>query len=117
MRIYVSGPISDMPEFNAPAFDKAALQLRGAGFDVVNPSELDDGEHHQTWEHYMKRDIALLVYCDRVDVLPGWEHSRGATLECLIATMLELPVQTYDSNICVTKFQILSSFLRRLFRV
>lgn len=117
MKIYISGPISDMPEFNAPAFNEAALVLRNAGNDVVNPSELDNAEHHQTWAHYMKRDIALLVFCDEIQVLSGWQGSRGATLECLIGSLLDMPVLAYGSRRQISQWEVLSAFLKRLFNV
>lgn len=40
-RIYDSGPMTGLPGLNFPAFDAAAKQLRAAGYDVVNPAELN----------------------------------------------------------------------------
>ena len=36
----------------------------------------------------MRADIAELVKCDGVALLPGWERSRGASLEAHIAHSL-----------------------------
>lgn len=95
MKIYISGPMTGLPEFNYPAFHAAASRLRTQGFDVVNPAELDT-DTTKEWHHYMRNDIKALVDCDHVIVLPGWEKSRGATLEVFIATQLGMKVEPLD---------------------
>ena len=47
------------------------------------PCELNPG--CGTWNDCMRRDIAALMNCDTLATLPGWEHSKGAGLEVLIA--------------------------------
>jgi len=91
--IYISGPMSGMPDLNVPAFNEAAKALRAAGYTVTNPAELDaqDAGKVMTWEQYMRRDIAALMQCDGIATLPGWTNSRGATLEVDIATRLSMP--------------------------
>jgi hypothetical protein len=39
MRIYVSGPVTDIVDLNRPAFDRAAATAR-AGYDTVNPLDI-----------------------------------------------------------------------------
>lgn len=39
--LYISGPITGMPDLNFPAFHAAAAALRAAGYTVTNPAELD----------------------------------------------------------------------------
>ncbi|MNL71801.1 hypothetical protein D3C87_1970140 [compost metagenome] len=64
--------------------------LRADGHTVTNPAELNpDGG---SWNDCMRRDIAALMYCDTVATLPGWEHSKGARLEVLIAERLGMTV-------------------------
>lgn len=38
-RIYIAGPMSGLPEFNYPAFNRAAAVLRAQGHHVENPAE------------------------------------------------------------------------------
>ncbi len=93
MHLYVSGPMSNMPALNFPAFHEAAAALRAAGYTVTNPAEMDeqDAGKTMTWEQYMRRDIVALMACDGVAHLPGWRNSRGAILETTIATNLSMP--------------------------
>ena len=115
MRVYIAGPMSGKPSFNWPAFDELAAVLRGRGFDVVSPSEMDspatraavmsspDGHHRdlppgETWGYYLSRDVALLADggIEGVVVLPEWETSKGARLEVFMASqILGLPVMRY----------------------
>jgi len=92
MKIYISGPMSNMPDLNRPAFNAKAAELRALGHEVVNPAELPEIPGG-TWLDYMKRDIPLLLDCDRIYMLPGWEDSKGAQLEYSIAWELQLSVQ------------------------
>lgn len=92
MRIYLSGPMTGLPKNNVPAFNKAAKFLRSLGDVVINPAELDKGEPCGSWEECLRRDIKWLVTCDAIVNLPGWENSRGATLENYIAEKLSFTV-------------------------
>jgi uncharacterized protein DUF4406 len=98
MRIYIAGPMTGYPEFNYPAFVEAAAHLRRLGYDVVSPHEINpptEGFEHP-WDWYMRRDIVELVSAEAVVVLPGWEASKGASLETYIARSLGMPVYPID---------------------
>jgi hypothetical protein len=92
--IYISGPMTGIPEFNFPAFNAAAERLRAEGHAVVNPAELDvqDAGKAMEWADYLRRDIKALMDCKAIALLPGWDKSRGATLEHYIATKLGMRV-------------------------
>lgn len=92
-RLYLAGPMSGYPEHNIPAFREAATRLRCLGFEVVSPAEGEGAEQDgRSWEDWMRRDIKLLADCEAVACLPGWEQSRGATLETNIARDLGMPL-------------------------
>ncbi len=94
MKIYLSGPMSLVEDFNYPAFHAAAVQLRAEGYEVINPAELLD-DPGLNWGDFMRRDLRLLLACDEVRVLPGWERSKGASLEVYVAQELGVPVKKY----------------------
>jgi hypothetical protein len=94
-RIYLSGPMTGLPDLNFPAFNAAAAQLRAQGLHVVNPAEINlDGT--ATWESCMRADIKALCDCTCIALMPGWEQSKGAHLELHIAHRLGLSVLYVD---------------------
>lgn len=91
MKVYISGPMTGIAKHNFPAFNDAAVKLIARGYEVCNPAdkgEIDGWE----WEDYLRHDIALLVECDAIYMLPGWESSKGAKLERFIADQLKMTV-------------------------
>jgi hypothetical protein len=90
-RVYLSGPMSGLPELNFPAFHAAAAKLRAQGFDVVNPAEINV-EPGAPWSDCLRADIAQLVTCGAIALMPGWTKSRGARLEKHIADELGMRV-------------------------
>lgn len=94
MILYLSGPMTNRPQHNYPAFFAAEEQLQAAGHVVLNPARIDDlcsteaGE--RTWTWYMRRALRMLTSADGVALLPGWTNSKGATLEVDVADRLGL---------------------------
>ncbi len=104
---YLAGPMTGIAQFNIPAFDEAAKQLRAGGFEIISPAERDthetrsaalesvDGDHATlvTAESYgdmLSRDMKIIA--DEVGgiiLLDGWEKSRGARLEVYVALVLQ----------------------------
>jgi hypothetical protein len=108
MKFYIAGPMTNIPQFNIPMFDRAAAKLRMMGYDIVSPAELDSpemraialqspdgkmGPHEkmagETWADVLARDVKVIT--DQVDggviVLPGWYKSRGARLEVFVSLL------------------------------
>ena len=89
--IYLSGPMTGLPDFNRSAFNEAARALRAYGFPVINPAELntaDDG----SWQACMRVCLKALPDADVLALLPGWESSNGAHLELHIAHRIGIQV-------------------------
>lgn len=84
-KIYISGPITGMPNLNREAFTEAKMAL---GKCAVNPFDLNDDQKTKKWSDYMRKDISALVQCDSILMLPGWQFSKGAGLELYIASIL-----------------------------
>ena len=96
--VYVAGPMTGIEDFNFPAFAAAAERLKLNGYEVINPADNDNGDPEQAaqsgtpWEDYMRKDLADVLEADAVAVLPGWQRSRGASLEVTVATALGVPI-------------------------
>ena len=90
-RVYIAGPMTGYAELNFPAFHAEAQALRVAGLEVINPAEINV-DPNMRWAACMRADIAQLVTCDRIHLLPGWSNSKGAALEHHIASALGLLV-------------------------
>jgi hypothetical protein len=93
-RVYLSGPMTGIADWNLPAFNQAADKLRRMGYTVSNPAEYG-ADPALSWAACLRRDIKDLVDCDVLVQLPGWENSRGANLEWDIARRLGMNVVSY----------------------
>jgi hypothetical protein len=91
-RVYISGPMTGMPEDNFPAFEEAAKRWRSWGWDVSNPAENFGGRRDLARASYMRADMMMLATCDAIAMLPGWEKSRGAKAEYYMAHEIGLRV-------------------------
>lgn len=108
MKIYLSGPITGIQDKNAPLFDRIAAELRQKLYEVVNPMDLG---RQLLWERkascfedipyedYMSVDLAELVTCDVVLLLPGWIHSKGCRREVAVAQAHKIPVLGKHENL------------------
>lgn len=90
-RIYVGGPMTGLPEFNYPAFNREASRLRAAGYHVENPAD-NETPPCNTWAGWMRLAIAQLITCDTLVLLDGWAASRGAVIEERLARDLDMRV-------------------------
>lgn len=87
-RIYLSGPMTGLPDYNYPAFNAEAARLRALGYTVENPAENPPVPGH-VWELYMRAAIhKLLVLRGSVPPFPIYPHAcrctAGGVLLCKI---------------------------------
>ena len=115
MNIYLAGPMRGIPDFNFPAFHKAAAELRAKGHTVFNPAERDEAEFGNiTCPSGDENDFAKLVgfqsglsvarncfladtqwicqFADAIAIIPGWETSRGAKAEKALGEAIGLEI-------------------------
>lgn len=119
MKLYIAGPMTGVPEFNIPLFDRVARQLRTHGYDVVSPAELDSPEMRtaamqstdgalaplekatkETWGQVLARDVRVLSDhgIQAIVLLPGWYKSRGARLESVVGLLNNLRFFVYTED-------------------
>ena len=111
MRIYISGPMTGLPDYNFPAFEAAERRLTEQGHFAINPHRISalfgtavelaesfkifcaiDGKDNYVLKEELDRraslahavmnaDLAAVRSCDAIYLLRGWEESRGAKEE------------------------------------
>lgn len=106
-KVYLSGPITGMPNNNIQEFKKYEEKFKNLNFEVINPHNLFSGDEVELLEkcleekkitfeeyhsHFMRRDIAEMMNCDFIAVLDGWEKSKGANIEVYIARNINMPI-------------------------
>lgn len=91
-KCYISGAIAhhDLKE-RMDTFQRAAVVLEKSGYMPVNPfnNGVPQSEH---WTAHMRADIGLLLGCDYIYMLKGWELSKGCKLELDVATSCGIKV-------------------------
>lgn len=108
MTVYLSGAISTRPvaEFIAE-FNTWAAALRGQGFTVISPVELDDGKYEGVYRDYLARDLKILLETDspthdpveRMYLLPSWVESRGGVyLEMMACEVCDIPIYLAETG-------------------
>lgn len=98
--------MSGYPEYNAKAFREAAKFWTARGYDVVTPldansiawrrvhgRDFDPATDVCDWcdpvlGEMLAEDFAALCRADAVALLPGWQKSKGATSELVVAVNL-----------------------------
>ena len=126
MRIYLSGPMTSLPDNNIPKFNAVAERLRAEGHFVINPADIsrlfgtreDITSSFNEWynpsqpfevvkgtphiaQSIMDADLAAVRSCDAIYMMNGWENSCGAKKELTEAIACRLQVMLEDGAVPV----------------
>lgn len=118
MKIYIAGPMTGYKDWNFPAFFEVENRLIELGHDPVNPAH-NDGATVQAalesagkpeapnnpWRWYMRRDLPHVLEVDALCVLPGWQKSKGASLEVTVAKAIGLPILVLKDGELIPRVQ------------
>lgn len=135
MKFYICGPMTGVPQFNIPTFDYVAATLRNQGYEVVSPAELDSPEMRaealqsvdgkmpsdgkmagETWGDVLARDVKLIHNeIDAITVLPNWQKSRGARLECFVGLLCGKQFFIYDPKV-EKPYEVSGEYIRQIIR-
>lgn len=101
MKVYLSGPMSGIKDFNFSAFMAGAKALRAQGHYVFNPAEADlakwgnmkEIESKANYRDCLRTDLNwILDHAEAIALLPGWENSKGVAAELALSRALGLEV-------------------------
>lgn len=87
-KVYVSGPMTGLARNVYMArFRNASRWLRGLGYEVCNPTQTLICRWPWLYRLVgyrltLKYDLWLLRRCTHIYMMPGWEDSQGACIEC-----------------------------------
>lgn len=95
VKIYISGPMTQVRDFNIPAFNAAAKALSANRWIVVNPAVMVKPKHNN-WSDFLRDNIRALMDCDAVAYLPGHETSKQSRLELHVARELGMVVKPVE---------------------
>lgn len=118
-KVYLSGPMRGHPEFNFPAFETASKIIRKEcpEIDLISPHEMDleienvkrfdpvkfdpetDDDVKKHLRTVLKRDAMVVLDSDAVLTLEGWEDSKGACAEVMLAHAAGIPNMPWERMI------------------
>lgn len=97
MKIYIAGPMTGYEDFNFPAFHAAAAEIRRQGHDPLNPATSFEGSQTYPYAMYIREAVRMVAMADAIVMLPGWENSKGALTEAMIAVTIGIPFLEFGS--------------------
>lgn len=94
--IYIAGQMAGLPDLNFPAFYAAEKQLEAAGWKPVNPARFNHvfgvEPKDRLLDAVCESERAAIPHLDAIYLLKGWEKSKGAKRELLVALQHDLEV-------------------------
>ena len=103
-KVYLSGGITGVVN-PYERFQAASQLMLQRGLDPISPYSIPpcsdgscvEGPHNprsdgHTWACWLRHDLIVLLQCDEVATLPGWQQSRGSVLEVSTALSVGIPV-------------------------
>ena len=87
MKVYIAGSISNNPHY-MEQFAEAETKLRIKGYEPINPTR-NKGE---SYKELIDAGLKQLMECDAIYLLPGFEDSKGASLEYHYADIVGIQV-------------------------
>lgn len=119
MKIYLAGPMTGIEDWNFPAFFKLEEDILKFAPEtlVINPAHNDGPTYEEalesanskrySWDWYMRRDLKHVLEADALCVLPGWQNSKGASLEVHVANSLGLPIYVFQDGKLIPRVRVL----------
>lgn len=83
---YLSGPMTGLPDYNYPEFERISRLLREDEYTVLSPHETEPHPpemylEEDKWHYYMERAREMVSASTAILLMRGWPYSSGATQE------------------------------------
>lgn len=88
LRIYLAGPMTGLPDYNYPAFAAAEERGKAKWLDIHSPHKNFNEDKTLPYATYIRADMKMLLECNAIALLPGWQKSKGARFELHVAQLL-----------------------------
>lgn len=103
MKFYLAGPMTGKPDYNYQLFTDVCAELRKRELEILSPHEikypeLDGKIGSLPYFEYVKGGLKLLLECDAIMLMTGWELSKGCLNEFYVAKSCDMQVFFYDIN-------------------
>ena len=82
MKVYIAGPMTGLPLYNRPAFNRKACELISKGYTPIHTADMPLGLEY---EEYMEESFNRLKECEAVLLLEDWDLSPCAMREIYFA--------------------------------
>ncbi|MEL4071722.1 DUF4406 domain-containing protein [Ochrobactrum sp. GPK 3] len=93
--IYLSGPMTGLPDFNYPRFNAVAAKLRERGHIVYNPAEFQHVGPFPIRQAFAEFTAFICNRADTIVLLEGWQASKGARAELALAENCRLDIEEW----------------------
>ena len=91
--VYISGPMTGLPDYNRAAFDLRAKLIREAGYQVNNPADISRKHGlDKPYAFFFREAMRMLLQSDVLYVFGDITKSEGAQMEIKTAKMAEIPI-------------------------
>lgn len=95
-RVYLSGPITNTKNYKGLFMFAEELAVLDDAEQIYNPAAQIPAS--SSWEQAMHRCLSEITNYDTVVMLPGWNTSRGARLECDVALACGMQIVDFNGN-------------------
>lgn len=95
-RVYLSGPITNTKNYKGLFMFAEELAALDGAEQIYNPAAQIPAS--SSWEQAMHRCLSEITNYDTVVMLPGWNTSRGARLECDVALACGMQIVDFSGN-------------------
>lgn len=114
MKVFISGPIENMPPNRLRRFEEAKQHFENEGFEVVTeidvpyPELKDDMDKMVdkcnkepdlvTWLFLSMKKVWLMSQCDALFLLPKWQECHACEILSITAKKLAMPIYIDDGS-------------------